>query len=249
MANSKRLLILGGTGEATALAARASSLPGLQVITSLAGRTARPNKPQGELRVGGFGGSDGLVRFLDAEHIDLVVDATHPFAARIAHHAAEAARARRPIVKLVRPPWQASEGDRWIEVENAAAAAEALPALSNRIFLTIGRQELGAFRALTDCFFLVRLVESAPQPLPLHAYAVVTGRGPFAVESERGLVRQHGLSALVSKNSGGSSTYAKIVAARELHLPVIMLRRPPLPDVEQATDVGAVMSWIAEQLT
>jgi len=244
-----RLLILGGTGEALALAERVERLPGLQVITALAGRTSRPRRPQGELRSGGFGGADGLAAYLAEASIDLVVDATHPFATRISRHAAAAcAQAGRPLLMLVRPPWESAPGDRWIEVDTSAAAAAALSGLARRVFLTIGRQELDAFAALEGHWFLVRVIEPPANGLPLRDYALVAARGPFTVEGETRLMREHRIEAVVSKNSGGAATYAKIAAARDRGLPVLMVRRPQLPEVARADDVPAAMSWIAERL-
>ena len=247
-----RLLILGGTGEALALAERAERLRGLQVVPSLAGRTAQPRRPLGELRSGGFGGIDRLAAYLENASIDLVVDATHPFAAQISHHAAAAcARAGRPLLMLVRPPWAKAPGDHWIEVESVCAAAAALAGPARRAFLTVGRQELTAFAALEGHWFLVRVIEPPANGLPLRDYALAVARGPFSAESETRLMREHRIEALVSKNSGGAATYAKIAAARGLGLPVIMVRRPPLPagaGIERAADVADAMAWLGEQL-
>jgi len=244
------LLILGGTGEAAALAARAALVPQLRVITSLAGRTSAPLAPHGELRRGGFGGADGLAAYLRDAAIDLVVDATHPFAAVISRHAAEAcARAGKPSLMLVRPPWQRQSGDRWIEVDDLAGAAAALPGLARRVFLSVGRQELRTFRAVRDCWFLVRLIEPPRAALPLAEAEIITARGPFTVEDERQLMTSRRIEALVSKNSGGDATYAKIAAARELGLPVVMVRRPPPPPGEIVEAVEAALDWIVGHLT
>ena len=244
-----RLLILGGTGEALALAERAQRLPGLQVITALAGRTTRPTLPQGELRSGGFGGVAGLADYLEEASIDLVVDATHPFAAQISRHAAAAcAQSGRPLLMLVRPPWERAPGDCWIEVDTVAAAAAALPDTARRAFLTVGRQELAAFAALEGHWFLVRVIEPPANGLPLRDYALVAGRGPFTVEGETRLMRDHRVDVVVSKNSGGAATYAKIAAARGLGLPVVMVRRPSLPEAERVADVAGAMAWIARRL-
>jgi precorrin-6A/cobalt-precorrin-6A reductase len=244
-----RLLILGGTGEAVALAARASEIPGLEIITSLAGRTRRPTLPKGRLRTGGFGGADGLATYLEAERIGLVVDATHPFAARIARHTAEACtRLSCPRLKLLRPAWRRRDGDRWLEVEDVPAAAARLECLARRAFLTIGRQELAPFATLRDGWFLVRLVEPPPEPLPLPGCEVVLGRGPFTVEEETELMTRHRIEALVSKHSGGDATYGKLAAARRLGLPVVMVRRPVPPAGEQVDNVAAALDWITARL-
>jgi len=249
MAEPKRLLILGGTGEAVALAARAAEVRGLEVITSLAGRTGRPKIPKGALRIGGFGGPSGLAAYLMDGRIDMVVDATHPFAACISRHAAEAAlSAKLPFLMLVRPPWTKQAGDRWIEVDDVADAALALGDFGRRVFLTVGRQELDCFAGLKDTWFLVRLVERPVAAIPLPHGEIVTGRGPFTVEAEQSLITHHRIETLVSKNSGGNSTYAKIAAARALSLPVVMVRRPELPDAARVTDVNAAIDWVMRQL-
>jgi precorrin-6A/cobalt-precorrin-6A reductase len=149
---------------------------------------------------------------------------------------------------LVRPPWERAPGDRWIEVDTAAAAAAALSGLARRVLLTIGRQELAAFAALEGHWFLVRVIEPPANGLPLRDYALVAALGPFTVEGETRLMRKHRIEALVSKNSGGAATYAKIAAARDLGLPVLMVRRPQLPEVARAANVAAAMAWIAERL-
>ena len=244
-----RLLILGGTGEALALAEHVQRLPGLQVITALAGRTSRPKLPQGELRSGGFGGVHGLATYIEAASIDLVVDATHPFAAQISRHAAAAcAQTGRPFLMLARPPWQGAPGDRWIEVDSMSAAAAALAGMARRAFLTVGRQELAAFAVLEGHWFLVRVIEPPANGLPLRDYALVAARGPFTVEGETQLMREHRIEAVVSKNSGGAATYAKIAAARGLGLPVVMVRRPSLPEAERAAEVAGALAWIARRL-
>ncbi|MGO8865473.1 MAG: cobalt-precorrin-6A reductase [Alphaproteobacteria bacterium] len=244
------LLILGGTGEAAALAARAALVPHLRVITSLAGRTSAPLAPHGELRRGGFGGADGLAAYLQDAAIDLVVDASHPFAAAISRHAEEAcARAGKPRLVLVRPPWRRQSGDRWIEVDDLAGAAAALPGLARRVFLSVGRQELRTFAAVRDCWFLVRLIEPLSTALPLAEAEIITARGPFTVEGERQLMTSRRIEALVSKNSGGDATYAKIAAARELGLPVVMVRRPAPPPGETVEAVEAALEWIVGHLS
>lgn len=239
-----RILILGGTADAARLARALAERPGLAVISSLAGRTDAVPALPGRVRVGGFGGAGGLAEYLRNEAIDRVVDATHPFAARISAHAAEACRAMDvPRLMLVRPGWQQVAGDRWVEVDDMAAAAAALPGLGRRAFLTVGIGEVAAFAPVRGVWFLVRLL--AEQALPLADYAVVTGRGPFDAHAEQKLMAAHGVDVVVSKASGGSATYGKISAARELGLPVLMVRRPPLPEGEQVDSVAAILEWIA----
>ncbi|HLI10765.1 MAG TPA: cobalt-precorrin-6A reductase [Alphaproteobacteria bacterium] len=249
MAEPRRLLILGGTGEALALAARVAALPGLQVITALAGRTRAPARPVGEVRTGGFGGADGLAQYISETNISVVVDAAHPFAAQISQNAAEAcARAGVRRLMLKRPPWRKVEGDDWIEVDDIPAAARALPAAARRVFLAIGRQELAPFAVLAERWFLLRLVEAPAEPLPLAQHQLVIGRGPFIAAAERQLLAGYGIEAVVSKNSGGAATYAKLAAARALGLPVVMVRRPPLPDGPRVETVDEAVEWVEEQL-
>ena len=245
----RRLLILGGTAEAVTLSARASRLPGLRVITSLAGRTRAPTLPEGELRVGGFGGVDGLADYLATETIDLVVDATHPFATQISRHAAQAcARQGVPRLLLARPPWTREAGDHWLEVADEAEAAARLPDLGQRVFLALGRQNLAAFAGLPEVWFLVRLIEPLEAPLPLANYEAIAGRGPFPVEDERTLLEAHRIDCLVCRDSGGAATYGKIAAARASALPVVMVRRPPVPEGECVTDVERAVDWIEAHL-
>lgn len=245
MAETRRLLVLGGTREALDLARRTTADPGLHVITSLAGRTRTPAAIPGELRVGGFGGTGGLARYLCEAAIDLVIDATHPFASTMAGNAAQACEAASvPRLKLLRPPWRAVEGDRWIEVPDMAAAAAALPGLAERVFLTTGRRDLAAFAALADTWFLVRLIEPPEEPLPLTRHQLILARGPFAEDDETALLSEHRIQAVVAKNSGGALTYAKIAAARRLALPVVMVRRPEAPAGTTVKDVDAASTWL-----
>lgn len=247
----RRLLILGGTGEAATLAneATAAFSDRLEVVTSLAGRTRRPASLRGKVVTGGFGGAEGLTRFLRREAIDLVVDATHPFAATISAHALKAcAAAGVPRLILVRQPWRRTPADRWIEVEDAAEAAAAVADLARRTFLTLGRRDLDAFSELEGVWFLVRLIEPPDGPLPLERYELVVGRGPFAVESEKRLMVEHRIEALVTKASGGHATEAKVVAAREAGLPVVMIRRPEAPPGEKVTSPAAALAWIGTRL-
>ncbi|HEX2478303.1 MAG TPA: cobalt-precorrin-6A reductase [Geminicoccaceae bacterium] len=238
-----KLLILGGTAEAVALAGACASRPGLAVISSLAGRTQHPNLPPGDVRIGGFGGAAGLARFLLERGIDRVLDATHPFAAQISAHAEHACReAGVPRVRLLRPPWVSVAGDRWTEVASIAEAAQRLPELGRRVFLTLGNRELDAFAQL-DIWFLVRTIETAGV-LPLPQGQWLTGRGPFAVEDELSLLRTHAIDVLVTKASGGGATYAKLVAARRAGLPVLMVRRPPPPPGPVVGSVAAALAWL-----
>lgn len=247
----RHLLILGGTAEARVLAERAAALlgHGLRVTTSLAGRTRNPGALAGDVRSGGFGGSEGLTAYLRDASVDLVVDATHPFAARISAAAAMACREHGvPLVALQRPSWIAQSGDRWIDVASAAEAAAIVPSLGRRAFLTVGHSELKAFSGIIGVHFIVRLVDPPASALPLASYELILARGPFAIEAERFIMAHHAIDVLVAKASGGVSTAAKLDAARALGVPVVMLRRP---EYEQADVVGCVedvLAWIARRI-
>jgi precorrin-6A/cobalt-precorrin-6A reductase len=226
---TRRLLILGGTAEARAVADLACERFGerLAITVSLAGRTRAPAASAGTLRIGGFGGADGLAAYLSAERIDFVVDATHPFAAAMSAHAvAASAQAGVFLLRLQRPPWQPAPGDRWIETADADGAARTAAGLGKRIFLSFGGRELAAFSALREAWFLVRRIEAPDGELPLRAYALTLGRGPFTLAGEIDLLRQHRIEVLVAKASGGAQTRAKLDAARALNLPVVLIARP-----------------------
>jgi precorrin-6A/cobalt-precorrin-6A reductase len=238
-----KLLILGGTAEAVELAGACAARSGLVVTSSLAGRTRHPTLPPGDVRIGGFGGVECLARFLLERGIERVIDATHPFAARMSAHAEHACRAAGvPRLRLLRPSWVPVPGDRWIEVANFREAAQRLPELGRRVFLTLGRRELRAFAQL-DLWFLVRTIET-PGVLPLPPVRWLSGRGPFAIEDELALLRTHAIDVLVTKASGGGATYAKLVAARRLDLPVLMVRRPPPPPGPVVGSVAAALAWL-----
>ena len=232
----RTVLILGGTGEARRLAG--ALLPALRVVTSLAGRVARPALPPGEVRVGGFGGAEGLAAHLRAAGVDLLVDATHPFAAGISANAAAAARLTGvPLVVLRRPGWTAVPGDVWHRVAGLPAAAELVAGLGERVFLTTGRQGLAAFAHLEASWFLVRSVDPPDPPAPPRMEALLD-RGPFTVDGELGLLRRYRIDVLVTKDSGGPMTAAKLTAARALGVPVVMVDRPPpIPGIPAAATV------------
>ncbi|MEV5879897.1 cobalt-precorrin-6A reductase [Streptomyces sp. NPDC052101] len=236
------VLILGGTTEARRLAADLAARPGVRVTTSLAGRVARPGAVAGEVRIGGFGGAQGLADWLRAHCVDALVDATHPFAEAITANAARAAASTgTPLVVLRRPGWRPAPGDRWYDVPSLAGAAEALPGLGRRVFLSTGRLGLAAFAHLTDLHFVVRSVEPPEPPLPPDT-ELVLARGPFTVAEETELLRAHRIEVLVTKDSGGEATAAKLTAARELAVPVVVVRRPPLPPgVAAVPDVPGVL--------
>ncbi|MHB9857733.1 cobalt-precorrin-6A reductase [Streptomyces sp. YIM S03343] len=238
---SPHVLVLGGTTEARELVAGLADRPGVRVTTSLAGRVARPGVPAGDLRIGGFGGAEGLAAWLRERHVAAVVDATHPFAAAITENAACATAATGvPLVVLRRPGWQRGLGDRWHCADSLPDAADLLPRLAaRRVFLTTGRLGLAAFAHLTDQHFVVRSVEPPEPPLPPDL-TLVLARGPFTVPGETSLLRAHRIDTVVTKDSGGTATAAKLTAARGLGLPVVMVRRPPLPEgVTAVPDVAA----------
>ena len=240
----QRVLILGGTAEARALAAALADR-GTPVVTSLAGRTTTPADLPGELRTGGFGGPDGLVRVLQQDSISHLVDATHPFAARIGRHAASACtRAGLPRLRLLRPPWRKLAGDCWHEVAGAEEAATLLPSLGRRVLLTTGQEGLPAFARVPGVQLLVRSIERPPD-LPADA-AWIGARGPFRLESERSLLQNERIEVLVSKQSGGEATYPKIEVARQLGLPVIMLCRPEPPAGPIVETVAQAIAWLAQ---
>jgi precorrin-6A/cobalt-precorrin-6A reductase len=239
---TKRVLVLGGTGEARELAARLAGRPGLEVVSSLAGRTRDPRRPPGRTRVGGFGGPDGLAGWLAAEGIGAVVDATHPFATAMTEAAVTAtARLGVPLLVLRRPGWTAGPGDDWRRVPSLAAAAANLP--GRRVLLTVGRGEVRAFAADQDRWFLIRSVEAPEPPLPPRAL-VVTARGPFEVADELVLMRGHGIDVVVTRDSGGAQTSAKLAAARQLGLPVVMVDRPPAPAAPTVATVTDAVAWL-----
>ena len=247
----ERLLILGGTAEGRALAAAAQARfgPALTVISALAGRTRAPLLPAGEVRIGGFGGADGLAAYLRDERIGLLIDATHPFATQISAQAcAAAAEAGVQRLALVRPPWRAVAGDRWTLVDSAEAAAAAIPAAANRVFLTVGVRSLSPFAGRRDCWFLVRLVDEPAQPIPLARHRLICARGPFTEADERALLTEHRIDCLVTRGSGGDATVAKLAAARALGVAVVMVRRPAPPPGAQAASVDDALAWIAERL-
>ncbi|MFI6844090.1 cobalt-precorrin-6A reductase [Kitasatospora sp. NPDC050467] len=243
---ARHVLVLGGTTEARALAGALAGRPGLRVTSSLAGRVAEPRLPAGDVRIGGFGGPDGLAAWLRDEAVDAFVDATHPFAAAMSQNAALAAAATGvPLLALRRPGWAPVDGDHWHRVGSLDEAAALLPALGRRIFLTTGRQGIGTFAHLDGLHFLARSVDPPELPVPA-ALDVLLDRGPFTLDGERALLRDHRIDVLVTKDSGGAATAPKLTAARELGLPVVVVERPPLPaGVPAADSVPAVLDWLA----
>jgi precorrin-6A/cobalt-precorrin-6A reductase len=244
----KRLLILGGTAEAAALARGAAAHFGesLRVTSSLAGRTEIPGPLPGHVRIGGFGGPAGLAAYLTEHGVDRLIDATHPFATRISAAARVACEHTAvPRLMLLRPPWHRHPLDRWIEVDSMEEAAAIVGRVGRRAWLTVGTSEIACFSAITGVSFLVRLVDPPRQRLPLRSFEVVVGRGPFALAEERDQLERHAIDVLVCKASGGVATEAKLIAARELGIPVVMVRRPPPEPGMSVETVEAALDWLA----
>ncbi len=240
-----KVLILGGTTEASALAQKIAGDPRLAPLLSLAGRTTSPRPQPIPTRTGGFGGIEGLVRFLRDDAIEAVVDATHPYADQMSTHAVAACRETGvPLASLIRPEWQRVDGDRWQVAADTEAAAQALGGEARRVFLSLGRQDLHVFAAAPQHHYLARLIER-PGQVPLPPYLrLLQARGPFARADEERLLREERIEVVVSKNAGGAATYAKIEAARALGLPVVMIARPHKPAGVVMADVDACVGWL-----
>jgi precorrin-6A/cobalt-precorrin-6A reductase len=239
-----RVLILGGTTEASAIARTLAGDGRFAPVLSLAGRTRAPVVPPIPWRVGGFGGAEGLAHYLTREGVAALIDATHPFAARMKANAARAgAMAGVPRLAVLRPGWAAREGDRWIEVADMARAFMALGPSPRRVFLAIGRQELAAFGPPHT--YVIRSVDP-PDPVPANATAIAA-RGPFTEAAEGALLVAHGIDVLVTKNAGGEATAAKLAAARSLRLPVVVVARPAPPEPPVVSDAAAALDWLAHQ--
>lgn len=246
-----RILLLGGTSEASAVARLLAHDERFEATLSLAGRTRAPVLPPIPSRIGGFGGADGLAAYLADSAADVLIDATHPFAARISANAIAASTlAGVPLLRLTRPPWRPEPGDDWLPVADMAAAAAALGEHPRSIFLTVGRQELAPFRSVPQHAYVIRSVD-APEHSNLPPRAImITARGPFTVDDEIALLREHRIEIVVSKNSGAEATSAKLRAARALALKVVMIERPPEPVTTLAVtvaDPAAALAWLAHR--
>jgi precorrin-6A/cobalt-precorrin-6A reductase len=249
--NTPHVLILGGTTEAARLAASLSERFGarLAVTTSLAGRTRTPGSVVGAVRVGGFGGAPGLAAWCSENQVTFVIDATHPFANVISSNARRACdTVDIPRLMLVRAPWCAEAADDWRKVASLEAAAAILPDIGKRIFLSIGAAHLAGFAGLHGVHLVVRMIDPPGDALPLADYSVILDKGPFDAAAERELLQREQIDALVSRNSGGSATFAKIKAARSLKLPVVMVTSPAREDGERVESVEGALQWIADRI-
>jgi precorrin-6A/cobalt-precorrin-6A reductase len=245
-----RVLILGGTTEARQLAERLAGRADLEVTLSLAGRTIAPARQPVPVRSGGFGGAAGFANYLGREQIDVLIDATHPYAAGISANACAAVQMSGVrFLALRRPPWTAVAADRWTEVENVRDAVRALGEKPRGVLVALGRNELAPLVEAPQHSYLIRSVDPVEPLLRLPHATYVTGRGPFAEADEQQLMRAHGIEAVIAKNSGGGATYGKIAAARALGIEVIMLRRPPVPDAPSVATVEEVVAWLDHTLT
>jgi precorrin-6A/cobalt-precorrin-6A reductase len=244
-----KILILGGTTEARQLTERLANRSDLDVTLSLAGRTASPIPHPVPLRIGGFGGADGLAEYLAAERVDVLIDATHPYADIMSHNAAAAARkAGVALVALHRVPWTPVAGDRWIEVGDTHAAVDTIGANGRNVFVTLGRSGLEVFAGAPQHRYLIRSVDPVVPPLALPHVTYITARGPFGEQGERALMSTHQIDIVISKNSGGDAAYGKIAAARAFGIAVIMIHRPPPPDAPAVQTVDDAIAWLDHAL-
>ncbi|MEO0496241.1 MAG: cobalt-precorrin-6A reductase [Pseudomonadota bacterium] len=223
---TETILILGGTKEAAELAAKmATAKPSARIISSLAGRTREPKPLVGEMRIGGFGGPEGLANWLRSENVDQVIDATHPFATQISSNAKQACMATgTPLQVRTRRPWVERQGDRWQHVGDIGEAVEALPP-NGRILLALGSQHIKPFAVRKDVWFLVRMIDAPKTPLSLHNHHLLLERPSPDWRDERAMLVKHGITMIICRNSGGAGAYAKVEAARNLDLPIIMIGR------------------------
>jgi precorrin-6A/cobalt-precorrin-6A reductase len=244
-----RVLILGGTTEASGLAHLLAADRRFETTLSLAGRTSKPRRQPVRTRIGGFGGVDGMAAWLRQEAIEAVVDATHPYADQISSHAVAACgRLAIPLATVLRPAWRPETGDQWLTVASAEAAAEALGPEPRRIFLSLGRLELGAFAASSQHHYLARMVDPPEGIVLPRDISLIFDRGPFDEQAETALLEQERIDLLVSKNSGGTATYAKIAAARRLGIPVVMIARPHKLHGHAVDNAEAAVEWLQTRL-
>jgi precorrin-6A/cobalt-precorrin-6A reductase len=243
-----RVLILGGTTEASELAQLLAGDSRFEATLSLAGRTSAPKRQPIAIRVGGFGGIDGLARLLREQKIAAMIDATHPYADQMSAHAVAAcARVGIPLASLMRPAWTPQPGDAWQNAESTTAAVGMLGSTPRRVFLSLGRQDVHRFTAAPQHHYVARVIELPRQTAMPPNLVLLRQRGPFDRDAEERLLRDHKIDAVVSKNSGGSATYPKIEAARALGLPVIMIARPDKPVGHVVASAEAAVAWLAHE--
>jgi len=243
------VLILGGTAEARRLATLVHDRFGekIRLTSSLAGRTRRPVEISGDVRTGGFGGVPGLVDYIEAEAVSMLIDATHPFAATISRHAAEAVdkSGEAPRLRLSRPPWVQPEGLNAHVVPDMDAVASALRSGgAKRVLVTTGVQNLAVFASLPDIWFLVRQIEAHEKPLPMENADIIVQKPPFSVEGEVALMQDHNIDTVITKESGGEATAAKLQAATELGIRTILIKRPPEPPGDKVATPKEALAWI-----
>ncbi|WP_296743960.1 cobalt-precorrin-6A reductase [Mesorhizobium sp.] len=242
-----RALILGGTNDANLLA-EAIARAGCEAIYSYGGRTRAPARQPLPVRSGGFGGASGLATYIHQENITHVIDATHPFAAGMSRNAAAAcATTGTPLLALERAPWTKQSGDNWIEVPDLNAAVAALPDEPARVFLAIGRQHIAAFGAKPQHAYVLRFVDPPDSAPPFPQADIIVSRGPFMLADELETMRSRHIEWIVARNAGGAGARAKIDAARELGLPVIMIARPQLPDRPRTESITEVLRWLGHR--
>jgi precorrin-6A/cobalt-precorrin-6A reductase len=240
-----KILLLGGTSEASLLAKRLARVPDISATLSLAGRTRNATASPLPVRVGGFGGADGFADHLKREGIELVLDATHPFAAQISANAIAACRMTGvPLLAVERPPWEKASGDRWSEHDSIEDAVAALPDVPANVFSALGRSAISALCAKPQHRYVIRVVDAVELPSELSHATVIAARGPFRTDDDVALFRAHNIACVLAKNSGGDAAYAKIEAARLLALPVYMVRRPVIAERDTVATVDEAMSWI-----
>jgi precorrin-6A/cobalt-precorrin-6A reductase len=243
------VLILGGTTESRLLAERLQARGDLAVTLSLAGRTQAPMTQPAHTRIGGFGGVDGLVRYVIDAKVACLIDATHPFATQISKNARAAAqRTHTPMVALSRPAWERQPGDLWTEVADMESAIEVLGHVVRRVFVTSGRQGLAALLQASQHHYWIRTVDRVEPPLDLPRAQYIVDVGPFSEESERAILVSNGIDVIVAKNSGGAATYPKIIAARALRLPIVLIRRKEAAASGAASDVETAFHQVLSVL-
>jgi len=240
----KRILLLAGTAEARSIASELAQMSGIEAFASLAGATQRPERLDLPTRIGGFGGVAPMIDWVTAEKIDAILDATHPFAAQISQNARLVAqKCGLPYLQVMRPAWRPQTGDKWHEMPDMASAAQALLS-GQRVFLATGRTTLDAFKSRSDCWFLARVIDATQSEFPLQNGHFTRGRPPFSVADEVAVFREAGIDILITKNAGGANSKSKLIAARELGLPVLMIARPAIEPSRIVETVADAMTWV-----